>query len=71
MNLFRKKIEPRCAYCERGSDLGNGKVACVSKGVVDDTYHCRKFRYDPLKRTPPRPAVLKGDGFSPEDFALD
>ncbi len=71
MNLFRKKIEPRCAYCERGRDLGNGTVACVRKGVVDEAFHCRRFRYDPLKRTPPRPATLQGDRLSAEDFALD
>jgi hypothetical protein len=52
MKLFRKEIEPRCAYCQRGSAIGDGKVACVRKGVVDDTYHCRGFRYDPLKRIP-------------------
>ena len=71
MNLFRNKIEPRCAYCERGKDLENGTVACVHKGVVDETYHCRKFRYDPLKRTPPRPAALRDDRLSADDFALD
>ena len=71
MNLFRKKMEPRCAYCERGSDLGNGKVACVHKGVVDDTYHCRRFRYDPLKRTPPRPVPLNTERLDAEDFVLD
>ena len=71
MNLFRKKIDPCCAYCVKGTDLGNGKVACVRKGVVEDTYHCSNFRYDPLKRTPPRPAPLQDQRHSAEDFALD
>ena len=71
MNLFRKKIEPRCAYCERGKELGNGTVACVHKGVVEDSFHCRKVRYDPMKRTPPRPATLQDDRLSAKDFALD
>ena len=71
MNLFRKKIDPCCAYCAKGTDLGNGKVACVRKGVVEDTYHCSKFRYDPLKRTPPRPAQLQDQRHREEDFALD
>ena len=69
--MFRKDMEPRCAYCAQGSDLCNGKVACVRKGVVEDTYHCRKFRYDPLKRTPPRPAQLQDERLREEDFALD
>ena len=71
MKLFRKKIDPRCAYCERGRDLGDGTVACVHKGVVDEDFHCRKFRYDPLKRTPPRPAPLRSDQLRAEDFSLD
>ena len=52
-------------------NLENGMVACVHKGVVEDTYHCRRFRYDPLKRTPPRPAVLEEGRVSEQDFALD
>ena len=71
MKLFRKKIDPRCAYCERGRDLGDGTVACVHKGVVDEAFHCRKFRYDPLKRTPPRPAALRSNQLTVEDFAID
>lgn len=71
MKLFRKEIEPRCAYCQRGSAIGEGKVACVRKGVVDDTYHCRGFRYDPLKRTPPRPVPLNTERLDAEDFVLD
>ena len=71
MQLFRKKIDPRCAYCEKGTDLGNGRVICIRKGVVEDTYHCRHFRYDPLKRTPPRPATFENERLSEKDFALD
>ena len=70
MKLFRKKIDPRCAYCERGRDLGNGRVACVHKGVVDEAFHCRKFRYDPLKRTPPRPVKPEFSELKQEDFVL-
>ena len=28
MQLFRKKIEPRCAYCEKGAPIGADQVAC-------------------------------------------
>ena len=71
MNLFRKKIEPRCAYCEWGKDLQDGTIACIYRGVVEDNFHCRKFRYDPLKRTPPRPATLRDDRLTADDFAID
>ncbi|WP_370814035.1 hypothetical protein [Butyricicoccus pullicaecorum] len=31
---------------------------------------CRAFRYDPLRRIPPKPAVIRGR-FSDEDFTLE
>ena len=50
--LFKKEIEPRCAYCARGTQLEEGSVLCAKRGVVDPAGHCRSFRYDPLKRVP-------------------
>lgn len=32
--LFRKDMDPRCAYCAKGSRIGEDKVACVRRGVV-------------------------------------
>ena len=57
--LLRKNIEPRCTY----------RIACRKRGVVNGTDHCRSFRYDPLRRTPPKPAVLRGH-FTDADFSL-
>ncbi len=68
--LYQKKIEPRCEYCSRATALGDGEAICLKKGVVSAGDHCRAFRYDPLKRTPPRPASLKLDGLKEEDFVL-
>ena len=68
--LFRKQIEPHCAYCQRGTQLEDGSILCKKKGVVQAADHCRSFRYDPLKRVPPRPAVLDLKQFSDEDFSL-
>lgn len=70
MKLFRKNIDPRCAYCKRGSQINEREVACVKHGIVPVEYHCRSFGYDPLKRVPPRPAVLNTDQLKPEDFSL-
>lgn len=68
--LFEETIEPRCAYCARGVSLDGGEfIACPKRGVTSPGSHCRAFRYDPLKRTPPRPIVPK-TAFSPEDFQL-
>lgn len=68
--LFAKKIEPRCAYCRRGTAISGDQVACPKKGVMSAGGHCRAFRYDPLKRVPPKPAVLELSKLRDEDFAL-
>lgn len=68
--LFRKDIEPRCAYCARGTRIDEGHVACIRRGVVAEEDKCASFRYDPLRRTPPRPAELNTEKLSPEDFQV-
>ena len=70
MKLFRKHMEKRCAYCAHGSAVGETQVACPRKGVVDAAGHCCRFRYDPLKRVPPRPAALKTERYDAEEFRL-
>ena len=32
--LFRKDIEPRCAYCTRSAPLDDDSLLCAKKGVV-------------------------------------
>lgn len=68
--LFRKDMDPRCAYCQRGERISEQEVACVKRGVVPASNSCRAFRYDPLKRVPARPAVLETKRLKPEDFSL-
>lgn len=70
MNLFRKNIEPRCAYCAKGNTINEKEVVCPRKGVVAVEYHCYRFRYDPLKRVPPRPVKLEVSKLSEEDFSI-
>lgn len=70
MPLFQKKIEPRCVYCVHGRPLGDEQIVCPKKGVMAAGSHCRSFKYDPLKRVPPRPAKLAGSGLTEEDFKL-
>ena len=70
MNLFQKKIEPRCIYCARGRQLSEDQVVCPKKGVMSAGSHCRSFKYDPLKRVPPRPVRLADSSLSDEDFDL-
>lgn len=70
MALFQKKIEPRCSYCARSRALNDEEVVCSKKGVVSAGSHCRAFKYDPLKRTPPRPARADFSRLTEEDFKL-
>ena len=56
--LFRKNMEPCCAYCRHGTQINFDKVACLKRGVVPLYGACRRFSYDPLKREPERPHKL-------------
>ena len=67
--LFRKKIEPACAYCVHAAPGEEDTVICVKKGIMQPWKSCRSFEYDPLKRQPeaPLPPVTDVD---PEQFQL-
>ena len=69
-NIFRKDIDPQCAYCEHGTTTANKEtVICKKQGAVMQSFSkCKKFKYDPLKRQPRSP-VFNGD-FSKEDFEI-
>lgn len=68
--LFRKNMPPRCAYCQRGSELDEARVLCPKKGIVSPGDHCRSFQYDPLRRKPPEMAQLDFSGLKDTDFTL-
>lgn len=68
--LFQKKIDPRCSYCARGANLGDDQVLCIKKGMKSTSDHCRGFRYDPMKRVPPRPVSPDFSKLKGEDFSL-
>lgn len=68
--LFKKDIDPMCIYCAHGTALSQQQVACPKKGVQLSTNSCRRFRYDPLRRTPPRPRKADFSYINPDDFIL-
>lgn len=70
MALFEKKIEPRCTYCARSRPLGEDEVVCPKKGIMSAGSYCRAFKYDPLKRVPPRPVKADFSCLKDEDFVL-
>ena len=71
MKLFRGNIDPRCAYCQFAGTLNDRECMCVKRGVVPMEHHCRAFRYDPLRREPPRPSPLNTDHLREKDFTLE
>ena len=68
--LFRKKITPACSYCQWGTAMGEAEVLCIKKGVVPTDSKCRKFRYDPCKRVPPKMKALDTKKYDDIDFSL-
>lgn len=68
--LFSKQIDPSCAYCQRGKAVTDDTVLCKKRGVVPLDHACSAFRYDPLKRVPPRPVTPDFSKLKPEDFQL-
>ena len=68
--LFTKNIEPRCLYCKLGKTLDKETTLCKKRGVTKPDSSCRAFRYDPLKRVPPRPVALDLSKLNEEDFTL-
>ncbi len=68
--LFRKKINRSCSYCHRGTAMENDQILCAKHGVVSAFYSCRKFRYDPCKRIPPKMKPLDLKKYNDVDFSL-
>ena len=74
--LFRKDMDPRCAYCAKGSSIGEAKEAEQffdfnnKQKNKKKKNHKNTFKYDPLKRVPPRPMKLDTDKLREEDFQL-
>lgn len=67
--IIGKDISPKCAYCKNGKPTPDGKsVFCIYCGIPDSEYCCKKYKYDPLKREPQKPAALAE--FTADDFKL-
>lgn len=68
--LFRKKIDRYCTYCKFAGKINDEQVICQKCGIVPSTHKCRRFRYDPLKRTPPKTPSLNFSKYEEKDFSL-
>lgn len=68
--LFRKNVAKFCAYCKYAGTVNGERMICKKKGLVPCNSQCRAFRYDPLKRTPPRATAKSFSEFENKDFSL-
>lgn len=68
--LFRKKMPRSCLYCSYSTKLDEDNMLCTRRGVVSADAQCRKFKYDPLKRIPPRPKAPEFSRYDEDDFSL-
>lgn len=68
--LFRKRINRSCAYCARGTKIGDEQVLCTKYGAVSIYYACRKFQYDACKRIPSKVKALDFRKYDREDYSL-
>ena len=69
--LFRHNIEPCCAYCAHGEAINETESVCKKRGVTALTSSCPSFKYDPLRREPESPSLLKPSDLKPEDFSIE
>ncbi len=68
-NLFGSGVQPACLHCEQSHPSPDKvMVLCRRFGPVSPHYKCKKYRYDPLKRTP-RP-MPKLPAYAAEDFEV-
>ena len=69
MDLFSKNVDPRCMYCSLGRPMWRSQIGCVYQGVVKEHHHCKRFRYDPLRRIPAKPPKLSVN-YTDKDFEI-
>lgn len=68
--LFRKKMPKSCTLCLRSTILSDTEVLCTKHGIRPVESYCRKFKYDPCKRVPPRPKAPDFTRYEQDDFSL-
>lgn len=66
--IFSKEIIPMCLYCEYGKKImATDDVICPKKGIVKADFSCKKFKYTPINRVPPKKSSVTVE-YTKEDF---
>ena len=67
--INKDDFAPACSICSHGILSADGEsVLCVKTGIRLLDSQCKSFKYDPLKRIPPRHPVKQE--FTKDDFKL-
>ena len=69
--IFRKNVEPACAYCQHSREAEEDSYICVKRGIVSAWESCRLFSYDPLRRVPEAAPAPVTEGLDQADFTLE
>lgn len=66
---FNKNLQKSCLWCVYGTTSEYcEEIFCKKHGVTTRADSCRKYKYDPLKRTPHK--IKPSTEFTKEDFSL-
>lgn len=68
--LFRKKMPQNCLYCLHSTTANESQVHCAKRGIRSADAPCWRFKYDPIKRIPPRPKAPNFAAYEQDDFSL-
>ncbi len=67
--MFNKDTRKSCEWCKYSHKSEyNDELFCIKCGVTEKFEICRKYKYDPLKRTPEKRII--STEFSKSDFKI-
>lgn len=68
--MFSKKIARMCQYCDHSRPvIQTDHFICPFKGLITGDFSCRKYKYNAIKRVPPKKIIYKEE-FDKSDFEL-
>lgn len=68
--LFRKDVPHCCDLCANGIKLEENSYLCTKRGNTEYRESCRRFTYDPCKRTPSKKKAMDFSQFDENDYSL-
>lgn len=66
--LFGNLVPVSCEHCFFSAPQADGTLLCTKKRRINEDGSCRRYKYNPLKRTPRN--LPKLPEYDPENFSL-